>query len=103
MGLEFKNLIDDCQYWIDHSVYPSGEIPIRFKHKLVSIHCFPNGNGRHSRIMADLIAHRCLGMPEFTWGHSNLTSGNDQRKLYLKALKLADTGNFSELIAFARS
>lgn len=101
--VELRILTDDCQYWIDHSAYPAEEIAIRFKHRLVSIHCFSNGNGRHSRMMADLLAIHCLRLPAFTWGHSNLTAGNDQRKSYLKALKLADNGDYTDLIVFAKS
>ena len=55
IGIALKNLIDDTKYWIENNSYPPEEIAIRFKHRIVSIHCFPNGNGRHSRIMADII------------------------------------------------
>jgi len=50
-----KYLLDDTLYWIEHEIFPPDEIAVRFKHKIVSIHCFPNGNGRHSRLMADII------------------------------------------------
>jgi len=53
--LELRALLDDTKYWIENSTYPPDELAIRFKHRLVNIHCFPNGNGRHSRIMADII------------------------------------------------
>jgi Fic-DOC domain mobile mystery protein B len=101
--VELRILIDDGKFWIDHKVFPPDEIAIRFKHKLVSIHCFPNGNGRHARQMADLIAIHNFGLPAFTWGNSNLTDSNDQRKAYIDALKLADNGNYTALLAFARS
>ena len=79
------------------------EIAIRFKHRLVSIHCFPNGNGRHSRIMADLIALHVFGLNKFSWGNSSLVDSSEQRKMYLNALKFAYNGDFSQLIKFARS
>lgn len=101
--LELRVLTDDCQYWMENSVFSAEEIAIRFKHRLVSIHCFTIGNGRHSRLMADIIAIYCLGLPVFTWGHSNLTTDTNQRKSYLNALKLADKGEYLELIKFAKS
>ena len=53
IGIELKNLLDDTKYWIENKTYSPEEIAIRFKHRIVSIHCFPNGNGRHSRMMAE--------------------------------------------------
>jgi Fic-DOC domain mobile mystery protein B len=47
---ELRTVLDDCKYWIKHEVFPPDEIAIRFKHALVSIHFYPNGNGRHSRL-----------------------------------------------------
>jgi len=101
--VELRMLIDDGKFWIDHQVFPAEEIAIRFKHKLVSIHCFPNGNGRHARQMADLIAIHNFGLPPFTWGHSNLSNSDVQRKAYINALKSADRGDYKALIEFARS
>lgn len=100
-----KMLLDDVLFWIDHKTYPEDEIAIRFKHRLVSIHCFSNGNGRHSRLMADLISEKIFHQPVFTWGRSssNLQDKEQIRKQYLRALKMADKGNYSELIDFSRS
>ena len=61
IGSELKNLIDDTKYWIENKTYPPEEIAIRFKHRIVQIHCFPNGNGRHSRMMADIILESIFG------------------------------------------
>jgi Fic-DOC domain mobile mystery protein B len=101
--VELRTLIDDCNYWIEHKTFPEEEIVIRFKHKLVSIHCFPNGNGRHSRLMADLIAVHIFGLPKFTWGGRRLVESSEQRKRYLKALQQADNGEYKALIKFAKS
>ena len=100
-----KMLLDDVLFWIDHKTYPEDEIAIRFKHRLVSIHCFYNGNGRHSRLMADLILEKIFHQPVFTWGRfsSNLQDKEQIRKQYLRALKMADKGNYSKLIDFSRS
>lgn len=67
IGITLRELCDDAQYWVKHSTYSPDEIAIRFKHRLVSIHPFPNGNGRHSRLVADtIVTHLFSGKP-FTW------------------------------------
>jgi Fic-DOC domain mobile mystery protein B len=101
--IELRLLIDDTKYWVEHQTYDPEQIAIRFKHRLVSIHCFPNGNGRHSRIMADLIAKHVFELEKFSWGQSSLLASSEQRKLYLKALQKADMGNYDALLEFARS
>jgi Fic-DOC domain mobile mystery protein B len=101
--IEVKVLVDDVLYWIEQEIYLPDEIAIRFKYRLVSIHCFPNGNGRHSRIMADLIMVHQFRLPKFSWGQHSLLEGSLQRKAYLNALHLADRGDFSELVKFANS
>ncbi len=103
ISVELKQLVDDANFWVTYKTYLPEEIAIRFKHRVVSIHCFPNGNGRHSRIMADLICIHVFGLKKFSWGQSSLVEPSAQRTVYLKALKLADEGDFSELIKFSRS
>lgn len=100
---ELRILLDDVKFWIANQSYSDDEIAIRFKHRLVSIHCFPNGNGRHSRLMADLVAEKLFGQPIFTWGQSRLSDEGDVRQIYLWGLKKADRGDFADLIKFARS
>ncbi|MEN9440073.1 MAG: hypothetical protein RLZ33_149 [Bacteroidota bacterium] len=102
---ELKILLDDTKFWIENKTYPEDEIALRFKHALVSIHCFPNGNGRHSRIMADLLVEKIFKRSLFTWGQSNslLSNESNVRMNYLNALKKADKGDFNTLINFARS
>ncbi|NDF98435.1 MAG: mobile mystery protein B, partial [Chitinophagia bacterium] len=72
ISAELRTLLDDVRYWHQHSVYSADEIALRFKHRLVSIHCFANGNGRHSRLMADIIIEKIYRKPVFTWGTTNL-------------------------------
>ncbi|CAM4271988.1 mobile mystery protein B [Zobellia nedashkovskayae] len=103
IGLELKNLLDDTKYWIDNNTFPPEEIAIRFKHRIVSIHCFPNGNGRHSRMMADIIMESIFGNEIFNWHQSNMVKANETRKQYIKALREADNGNFKKLIKFAKN
>ena len=103
IGIELKNLIDDTKYWIKNKTYSPEEIAIRFKHRIVQIHCFPNGNGRHSRMMADIIMESIFRNEIFSWHQSNMVKANETRSQYIKALRKADNGNFKELIEFAKN
>jgi len=103
VGIELKNLLDDAQYWMANKTFKPDEIAIRFKHRIVSIHCFANGNGRHSRLMADIIIGHIFKQPVFTWGAANLIKQGEARSLYLKAVRAADKGNYELLVRFARS
>lgn len=100
---ELKQLLDDTQFWIENNTFHPDEIAIRFKHRIVSIHCFSNGNGRHSRLMADILIEKIFKQALFTWGMSDLSAENNARSNYLKAIKLADKHAYSELLKFARS
>ncbi|NJM80450.1 MAG: mobile mystery protein B, partial [Flavobacterium sp.] len=71
IGIELRYLLDDTNYWIKNKTYSDEEIAIRFKHRIVKIHCFPNGNGRHSRLMADIIMENIFKKPAFSWGFKN--------------------------------
>lgn len=98
-----RYLLDDIRYWHDNNTYSPDEIALRFKHRIVSIHCFPNGNGRHSRLMADIIIEKVYMQPVFSWGAANQSSASDARATYLKAVKAADRSDYRLLLAFARS
>ena len=100
---ELKYLLDDVRYWYENNTYLPDEIALRFKHRIVSIHCFPNGNGRHSRLMADLIIEKIYEPDVFFLGAANNSSLLDARTAYLKAIKTADKGDYSLLLIFARS
>jgi len=102
IGVELKKLLDDTPYQSKHASYPPDEIAVRFHHRLVLIHPFPNGNGRHARLMADLLVER-LGRPRFTWGSSSLVNANATRKDYIAALQAADARDIAPLLDFARS
>lgn len=99
---ELAVLLDNCKYWIDHNTYPADEIVARFHHRLVFIHPFPNGNGRHGRLAADLLL-RFLGRPRFTWGRGVLGKVGDVRTAYIEALRAADKGDIRPLLQFVRS
>ena len=102
IGIELKNLLDDTIYWIENKTFLPDEITIRFKHRLVNIHCFANGNGRHSRLMADIIIESVFEKDLFTWNHSNMVRADETRKKYIDAIKEADNGNIYPLLDFAR-
>jgi Fic-DOC domain mobile mystery protein B len=101
--VHLKQLLDDTLFWYENNTFSPIEIAIRFKHELVSIHCFPNGNGRHSRLIADLIMEKLYGEPFFSWGTFNLVNVTDKRKEYIAALKMADKRQIEPLISFAKS
>jgi Fic-DOC domain mobile mystery protein B len=97
-----RQLLDDTKAWIQYKTYPPDEIAVRFHHRLVQIHAFPNGNGRHARLMADLLVMG-LGSERFSWGSANLKDAGAVRQRYIAALQSADNHDISPLLAFARS
>jgi Fic-DOC domain mobile mystery protein B len=97
------NLLEDVKIWIKSGVYTPDEIAARFHHQLVFIHPFANGNGRHSRLMADLVLVYELNSPRFTWGSCSITNTGKCRANYIKALKAADNRDYNLLFGFVRS
>lgn len=100
--MEVAQALDDARYWVEHETFPHDEIAIRFSHRLVAIHPFPNGNGRFSRLVGELLAQQ-LGRPRFTWGSVSLINPDETRRAYVEALRAADNHDFTALLAFARS
>jgi Fic-DOC domain mobile mystery protein B len=99
---EMPAMFDDVRYWVEHETYPPEEIAVRLHHRLAAIHPFPNGNGRHARLMADLLLDRLGGKP-FTWGGGTLADVGELRTRYVDALKAADNHDIGPLLTFARS
>jgi len=95
-------LLEDCRYWIENRTYGSDEIATRFHHRLVSIHCYPNGNGRHARLATDLLL-KTMGQERFSWGGKNLVDDRETRKRYITALQDADGHDIRPLLNFVRS
>lgn len=97
-----KCACDDFRYWNEHGTYSVEEIAVRFHHRLVSIHPFPNGNGRHARLVADIyLRGKDKGL--LTWGESSLLGdGGEGRGKYIQALKKADRNDFSDLLRLAK-
>ena len=102
ISVSVRMLIDDAVAWVDHEAYEPDELAVRFHHRLVAIHPFPNGNGRHGRIAADYLV-MALGRPRFGWGIDLDVNTEDLRAAYRQALQHADAGHITELITFARS
>jgi Fic-DOC domain mobile mystery protein B len=97
-----KILCDDVLYWNNNQTFPLDERVTRFHHRLVAIHAFPNGNGRHARLMTDAFLVTA-GASRFSWGKKNLVEQSETRKEYIKALQAADNGNYKTLFEFVRS
>jgi Fic-DOC domain mobile mystery protein B len=103
ISVSLRQLLDDCNFWIDNKTYPEDEIAIRFSHGIVNIHCFPNGNGRHSRLIADIIINHIFNRPVFTWSRADLVKMSEVRRRYISAIQEADKGDIAPLLEFARS
>ena len=102
IGVQLRLLLDDARYWFKHDTYSVAEAAVRFHHRLVAIHPFPNGNGRHARMMADVIVARHKGK-YLTWGRADLVSAGEARQRYIAALQHADAHDMGPLLEFARS
>lgn len=99
--VEVRMAMDNARYWAEHETYPSWEAAARLHHRLVQIHPFPNGNGRHARIMADTLLARVYKAKPINWaGGYEPQKMNDRRLAYLAALKAADREDFGPLLAF---
>ena len=102
IAVQLRVCVDDARFWFEHKTYPPNEAAIRFHHRLTVIHPFPNGNGRHARIMADALHEKVYGAARIDWaGGANLQAKNERRKQYIAALKAADAGEFGLLFEFA--
>jgi len=99
---DLRTLLEDSRYWIEHQTFEPDEIAARFHHRLVWIHCYPNGNGRHARLTTDLLL-RSLNRDRFSWGSANLGDAGATRAAYIAALKAADNNDYGPLLAFVRS
>lgn len=96
INIDLRELLDDAKYWLENKTFSEEEIVVRFKHRLVKIHLFRNGNGRHSRLVAEILCEKLFSLPIFYWG--DVENSAKARDKYLKALRLADYGDYSELL-----
>jgi Fic-DOC domain mobile mystery protein B len=101
IAIQLRQLLDDALYWIENETYSPKELAARFHHKLVYIHPFTNGNGRHGRIMADALLTKLMDAPELDWaGGYKLESMNERRDQYIAALRAADGHDYTALFRF---
>lgn len=99
---EIKKLTDDVNFQVKNQIYSVDEMVTRFHHRLVSIHPFANGNGRHARLMSDILL-KSLGSPLFSWGATSLRDQTEIRLKYIEALRAADKHDYKQLLIFVRS
>lgn len=97
---QLQQLLGDARYWQEHGSFPPRELAIMLHHRLVKIHLFANGNGRHARMAADAYLAK-LGEPPLSWGGGDLGRPEDLRRSYISALQAADGGDYAPIIAFA--
>jgi Fic-DOC domain mobile mystery protein B len=98
-----KELCDDARLWMTLKDKSADEMAVRSHHRLVSIHSFPNGNGRHARLMTDVLLENVLGCPRFTWGRESLLKPGESRRMYIAGLQAADAYDYTPLLAFVRT
>ncbi len=103
IAIELKKLCDDVDTWIKFSSYTLDELAVRFHHRLVFIHAFPNGNGRHARLATDILLTKQLSQDRFTWGSGLIEEAGAIRQRYISALQSADRGDFDPLLSFVKS
>lgn len=94
---ELRSLYDDAKYWLEHQVYSIEQLSLVFHHRLVKTHLFPNGNGRHARLLSDCLIRKYSPEKKIDWNGKNFTSAKDLRRNYILALRQADKGNYSGL------
>lgn len=102
IATELRKLLDDVNFWIENRSFPIGDIALRFHRRLVWIHLFPNGNGRHARLATDVFLKQD-GAERFSWGRRNLVEESETRKQYIAALRAADRNDYGPLSEFVRS
>jgi len=98
IAVSLRDLLDDVDYWIEHKTYAKREIALRFHHRLVKIHLFSNGNGRHARIATDALLLKVLEEKPINWGDTRLQDSGEHRHEYIEALKAADKGDYQPLL-----
>jgi len=103
IATDLHNLFEDAKAWTGSGQNDSGLHAVQLHHRMVSIHPFPNGNGRHSRLMADLFLTNILRCPRLSWGGGKLATKGEVRRRYIAALQAADQSDYEPLLAFARS
>lgn len=101
IAVQLRTLLDDARFWADNATYPPLEAAARFHHRMVQIHPFANGNGRHARIATDILLEESFGQPPIAWASGfDLQADNERRDSYIAALRAADRGDYAPLLIF---
>lgn len=101
IGVQLRAALDDALYWMDRGTYAPVEAAVRLHHRVVFIHPFANGNGRHARVLADAMLEKLYGVDPIDWtAGADLLEMNERRAAYISALKAADRHDIGPLLAF---
>lgn len=104
ISVQLRMLLDNARYWSEYNTYTPIEAAARFHHRLVQIHLFSNGNGRHARIATDIMLEEVYDHPPINWASGfNLQADNERRDNYIAALRAADAGDFRALLTFVET
>lgn len=101
ISVQLRYLLDNARYWAEHGTFEPLEAAARFHHRMVQVHPFPNGNGRHARIAADIFLEDYFKHPPISWASGfDLQADNERRDAYIAALRAADRDDFEPLLEF---
>lgn len=105
VSVQVRLLMDDAKCWVENKTYDRLEFAARFHHRLVNIHPFPNGNGRHARIITNGILRNAMNEKPVVWGQGRLhvITDNEERRIYIDALRKGDEGDVRPLIEYLTS
>lgn len=101
--VDLHNFLEDAKCWVEFKHYDNLELSARIQHRLVQIHPFVNGNGRHSRIFTDIVRVYLLGEKPMKWAYAKLEDLTEERSSYITGLRKADEGDFSVFIKYLQS
>jgi Fic-DOC domain mobile mystery protein B len=101
IDVDLKNLMADLAFWREKGEMDPIEQVARLHHRAVFIHPFLNGNGRWSRLLANIFQKQSTDKltiwPEETVGNASVI-----REEYLAAVRSGDKGDYNPLIALHR-
>jgi Fic-DOC domain mobile mystery protein B len=100
---DLEVLWGDARYWLEQQSFAPDELAVRLHHRLVKVHPFANGNGRHARLVVDFLLERHFGLERLRWGGMSLGEEGFGRATYISALQRADQNDYQPLLEFCRA